>query len=228
MSFGYFLLSCFHGMRECFVPVTPRKTTAWLSTVQTIIVSAAFGSSIFLVAFKIIPPLSITSLVVTIIGLCTSVLGVVASALDHPEIYLAYGILSGIITGFNLVTLCYFVYVAIRDSMNDVYLPQSERFWSNPDQFNVSIGACAIAFAAEMTLFLISAHFAIRARADALVRLENEEVDALLQDTLSISSRDVNRSFREQVEQQTRVLNDSQRASRNSLTQSQRDDDLPL
>ena len=58
------------------------------------------------------------------IGLCTAVIGVVAAALDHPEIYLAYGILSGIITGFNLVTLCYFVYVAIRDSMNDVYLPQ--------------------------------------------------------------------------------------------------------
>ena len=32
-----------------------------------------------------------------------------------------------------------------------------------------------------MTLFLISAHFAVRARADALVRLENEEIDALLQ-----------------------------------------------
>ena len=45
----------------------------------------------------------------------------------------------------------------------------------------MSIGACAIAFAAEMTLFLISAHFAIRAKADAHVRLENEEVDALLQ-----------------------------------------------
>ena len=38
----------------------------------------------------------------------------------------------------------------------------------------------------------------------------------------------MNRSFREQVEQQTRILNDSQRASRNSLTQSQRDDELPL
>ena len=58
------------------------------------------------------------------IGLCTSVLGVVACALDHPEIYLAYGILSGIITSFNLIALCYFVYVAIKDSMNDVYLPQ--------------------------------------------------------------------------------------------------------
>ena len=57
----------------------------------------------------------------------------------------------------------------------------SERFWSKPSHFNVSIGACAIAFAAEMTLFLISAHFAIRAKADAHVRLENEEVDALLQ-----------------------------------------------
>ena len=116
----------------------------------------------------------------------------------------------------------------------------SERFWSKPSHYNVSIGACAIAFAAEMTLFLISAHFAIRAKADAHVRLENEEVDALLQgmsiwqiscntwvsDTLSVNS--MNRSFRDQVEQQTRILNDSQRASRNSLTQSQRDDDLPL
>ena len=57
----------------------------------------------------------------------------------------------------------------------------SERFWSEPTSFNISIGACAVAFAAEMTLFLVSAHFALRARVDALVRLENEEIDALLQ-----------------------------------------------
>ena len=47
-------------------------------------------------------------------------------------------------------------------------------------------------------------------------------------DTISVNSQSMNRSFREQVEQQTRILNDSQRASRNSLTQSQRDEDLPL
>ena len=49
------------------------------------------------------------------------------------------------------------------------------------DEFNVSIGACAVAFAIEMILFLISAYIAIKARSDSLVRLENEEVDALLQ-----------------------------------------------
>ena len=32
-----------------------------------------------------------------------------------------------------------------------------------------------------MTLFLTSAYLAIRARANSLVRLENEEIDALLQ-----------------------------------------------
>ena len=32
-----------------------------------------------------------------------------------------------------------------------------------------------------MTLFLISAYIAIKARSDSLVRIENEEVDALLQ-----------------------------------------------
>ena len=57
----------------------------------------------------------------------------------------------------------------------------SERFWTDVSKFNVSIGLCALAFAAEMTLFLTSAYLAIRARANSLVRLENEEIDALLQ-----------------------------------------------
>ena len=38
MTVGYIVLSCMAGMKECFVPVTPRKTVAWLSTVQTIII----------------------------------------------------------------------------------------------------------------------------------------------------------------------------------------------
>ena len=37
-----------------------------------------------------------------------------------------------------------------------------------------------------MTLFLTSAYLAIRARANSLVRLENEEIDALLQGKKSI------------------------------------------
>ena len=53
----------------------------------------------------------------------TSVLGIVAAALDHPEIYLAFAILSGIITSFNLLVLCYFVYTAIKDSMDELHLP---------------------------------------------------------------------------------------------------------
>ena len=57
------------------------------------------------------------------IGLVTSVLGIVAAALDHPEIYLAFAILSGIITSFNLLVLCYFVYTAIKDSMDELHLP---------------------------------------------------------------------------------------------------------
>ena len=57
----------------------------------------------------------------------------------------------------------------------------SERFWGDVSKFNVSIGLCALAFACEMTLFLTSAYLTIRARANSLVRLENEEIDALLQ-----------------------------------------------
>ena len=38
MTVGYIVLSCLAGMKECFVPMTPRKTVAWLSTVQTIII----------------------------------------------------------------------------------------------------------------------------------------------------------------------------------------------
>ena len=57
------------------------------------------------------------------IGLVTSVLGIVAAALDHPEIYLAFAILSMIITSFNLLVLCYFVYTAIKDSMDELHLP---------------------------------------------------------------------------------------------------------
>ena len=43
------------------------KLYVWITKrqIMTIVQSAAFGSSIFLVAFDIIPPLSITSLVVT-------------------------------------------------------------------------------------------------------------------------------------------------------------------
>ena len=107
MTLAYFLLSCFHGIRECFIPFSPRKSIAWLSTILLMIVrntfqikpiqmvhykpilgtdspcktyrsifenknkiskckkSASFGASVFLVAFDIIPTLSIASLVVT-------------------------------------------------------------------------------------------------------------------------------------------------------------------
>lgn len=241
MTLTYYLLSCFHGIQECFIPFSPRKSIAWLSTILLIIVSASFGASVFLVAFDIIPTLSIASLIVTIIGLVTSVLGIVAAALDHPEIYLAFAILSGIITSFNLLVLCYFVYTAIKESMDELHLPQSERFWTDVSKFNVSIGLCALAFAAEMTLFLTSAYLAIRARMNSLVRLENEEIDALLQDTISVNSATHNRSFAEQVAEQSRILQQSQnsgrfqssaRNSQCSLTQSQRDncddDNLPL
>jgi len=239
MNCGFYLLSCLHGLRECFIPFSPRKTIAWMSTIQLMIISAAFGASVFLVAFNKIPPLSITSLVVTIVGLVTSVLGIVASALDNPEIYLAYIILASIITSANFIVLCFFTYTAIIDSMDELNVMKSERFWDKNDGFNVSIGACALAFAIEMTLFLISAYIAIKARSDSLVRIENEEVDALLQaETLSTDSQSHNRSFIEQVESQTRFLNRSQNSGRfsnsiransqSSLTQSQRDDDLPL
>ena len=63
------------------------------------------------------------------IGLVTSVLGIVAAALDHPEIYLAFAILSGIITSFNLLVLCYFVYTAIKDSMDELHLPHRLVFY---------------------------------------------------------------------------------------------------
>ena len=82
--------------------------------------SAAFGASVFLVAFNKIPPLSITSRVVTIVGLVTTVLGIVASALDNPEIYLAYIILASIITSANFIVLCFFTYTAIIDSMDEL------------------------------------------------------------------------------------------------------------
>ena len=82
----------------------------------------------------------------------------------------------------------------------------SERFWLKPTNFNLSICACAIAFAAEMTLFLISAHFAIRAKADAHVRLENEEVDALLQGKYKSNLRKIHCNFRHSL----RELNEPQ------------------
>ena len=63
------------------------------------------------------------------IGLVTSVLGIVAAALDHPEIYLAFAILSMIITSFNLLVLCYFVYTAIKDSMDELHLSHRLGFY---------------------------------------------------------------------------------------------------
>ena len=56
-------------------------------------------------------------------------MGIVAAALDHPEIYLAFAILSGIITSFNLLVLCYFVYTAIKDSMDELHLPHRLVFY---------------------------------------------------------------------------------------------------
>ena len=42
MTLAYFLLSCFHGIRECFIPFSPRKSIAWLSTILLMIVRNAF------------------------------------------------------------------------------------------------------------------------------------------------------------------------------------------
>ena len=58
------------------------------------------------------------------IAMVAAILGVVGFALDHPEIYLAYMILSLIITTGNVLALFYFVYVAIDTSMKELYLPQ--------------------------------------------------------------------------------------------------------
>ena len=53
----------------------------------------------------------------------TALIGVVGFALDHPEMYLAYSVLSLIITGGNVLALFYFVYIAIDTSMQDLYRP---------------------------------------------------------------------------------------------------------
>lgn len=45
----------------------------------------------------------------------------------------------------------------------------------------MSVGIVAAAFAMELILFISSAFIAFRARANAIVRLENEDIDALLQ-----------------------------------------------
>ena len=42
MTLAYFLLSCFQGIRECFIPFSPRKSIAWLSTILLMIVRNAF------------------------------------------------------------------------------------------------------------------------------------------------------------------------------------------
>lgn len=226
------LLSSLQGFKECFVPFTPRKTIGWISVIQVIIISACFGSSVFLVAFGIVPKLSITSVVISIIALLTGIIGVVGFALDHPEVYLAIHILSLIITCGNMLTLLYFTYIAIDLSMRELNLPVQERWMeSKGEKFNPLIGIVSAAFATETVLFITSAFIAIRARANAIVRIENEEIDALLQDAEeNISNYSGNRSWTEQVEAQTRLLNcsranssrrDSLNSFNNSLTQSQ-------
>ena len=52
---------------------------------------------------------------------------------------------------------------------------------SKGEKFNPLIGIVSAAFATETVLFITSAFIAIRARANAIVRIENEEIDALLQ-----------------------------------------------
>ena len=47
-------------------------------------------------------------------------IGVVGFALDHPEIYLAYTILSLVITSCNVLALLFFVYVAIETAMKNL------------------------------------------------------------------------------------------------------------
>ena len=44
-SSAFFILSCVHGLKECFVPFTPRKTLGWLAILQLIIISGCFGAS---------------------------------------------------------------------------------------------------------------------------------------------------------------------------------------
>lgn len=229
---AFYFLSCLYGLKECFIPFTPRKTLGWLAILQLIIISGCFGASVFLVALvpDVLPRLSITSIVISVVAMTASILGVVGFALDHPEVYLAYCILSLIITAGNVLALFYFTYVAIDTSMKELYEPTENR-WNekNGEKFNASVGIVAAAFAMELVLFISSAFISIRARANAVVRLENEEIDALLQDAEDeLSQQSFNRSYTEQIEAQTRILNTSRSSRRdsfgslqNSLTQSQ-------
>lgn len=215
-GFGFFFLSCLHGMKECFVPFSPRKTIGWLAVIQMIITSGCFGAAVFLVVFRVVPPLSITAIVITIVAFVTSITGVVGFALDNPELYLAYMVLSLAITTGNVLALFYFTYIAIQTSMEDLYRRKEFRWNHKYSDFNWSIACVTGAFAIELILFISSAFIAVRARANAIVRIENDEIDALLQDADdNLSQVSLNRSYTEQIEAQTRILNASRISSRN-------------
>ncbi|CAG5077989.1 Oidioi.mRNA.OKI2018_I69.PAR.g8863.t1.cds [Oikopleura dioica] len=194
---------------ELFVPITPRKILGWLSACQLLLISACLGCSAYLVAAEVLPPFSITSIVLTCVAFCCALIGIIATSLDHPQLYFAYKILSILITIFNMLVLAYFTYVAIDHSLNNLSKPLQMRWNSQNEEFNPMVGVVAAAFASEMSLFICSSFYTSQARRNALYRIQNEEIDALLQEHDDFDDNHSQSSYHIQVRSQNQFLNNS-------------------
>lgn len=203
------IFSCCVFVQELFVPITPRKILGWLSTLQILLVSVCLGCSAYLIASEILPPFSITSIVLTCFAFCSALIGLIATSLDHPQLYVAYKVLSILITCFNMLVLAYFTYVAIDHSLSNLAKPLQMRWNSQNEEFNPFVGIVAAAFASEMSLFICSSFYTTQARRNALYRIQNEEIDALLQEHDDFDDNHSQSSYHIQVRNQNQILNNS-------------------
>ena len=82
---------------------------------------------------------------------------------------------------------CYIWNVGIADSLADflsLIFNFRMRWNSQSGEFNPLVGIVAAAFASEMSLFICSSFYTSQARRNATYRIQNEEIDALLQGKL--------------------------------------------
>ena len=96
------------------------------------------------------------------------------------------------------------------------------RWNSQNEEFNPFVGVVAAAFASEMSLFICSSFYTTQARLNALYRIQNEEIDALLQGDFStvignhrflehddFDDNHSQSSYHIQVRNQNQILNNS-------------------